>query len=164
MSGVVDATLGFLPSLVAQPALAIYGLALLALVPAGLLWARLDARTVNQESVATKPTRFLLSIGVHAVTLLWMFNFVRSERTAGLVPTLTIWMVLVCSTWELGCIVWQAARGRESHFNYRTPIDSAIFMSMGIFATLLVAGNLPLAWEVVARHPSPVARRWRRIP
>ena len=153
MSGLLDAARGVLPSLFAQPALAIYGVVLLALVPAGLLWAWLDTRIVHQESVATKPTRFLLSIGVHAATLSWMFSFVRPERTEGLAPMLTIWIVLVCSTWELGCIVWQAAHGRESHFNHRTPMDSAIFVSMGIFATLLVAGNLPLAWEI-ARRPA----------
>ena len=154
MSGagsLVDAAIAFVPHLFRQPALATYGVILLALVPAGLLWSRLDHRTVNEDSVAAKPTKFLLSIGVHAITLSWMFNFVRPERVHAFLPLLAVWVVLVSSTWELGCIGWQAARGRESHFNHRTPVDSAIFMSMGIFATLLVAGNLPLAWEIGRR-------------
>ena len=151
--GIINAALAFLPTLLAQPALAAYGVVLLALVPAGLLWSRFDPRTVNGESVATKPTRFLLSIGVHAITLSWMFGFVRPDRVHAFAPMLTVWMVLICSTWELGCIGWQAARARESHFNHRTPMDSAIFISMGIFATLLVAANLPLAWEI-ARRPA----------
>ena len=151
--GIFHTTLAFLPKLLAQPSLATYGIVLLALVPVGLLWSRLDGRTVNDESVATKPTRFLLSIGVHAVTLSWMFGFVRADRIHAFAPMLTVWMILICSTWELGCIGWQAARARESHFNHKTPIDSAIFISMGIFATLLVAGNLPLAWEI-ARRPA----------
>ena len=150
-TGSIDAALAFLPNLFAQPLLAACGFVLLALVPAGLLWARLDARTVNDESVATKPTRFLLSIGVHAVTVSWMFSLVRPERMNAFTPMLAVWMVVVCSAWELACIGWQAARGRESHFNHKTPMDSAIFISMGVFATLLVAGNLPLAWEIVRR-------------
>lgn len=154
MSGaidVVDAISTILPHLFRQRALATFGFVLLALVPVGLLWSRLDGRTVNDESVATKPTRFLLSIGVHAVTLSWMFGFVRPERVHAFAPMLAVWVVLVSSTWELACIGWQAARARESHFNHRTPTDSAIFISMGIFATLLVAGNLPLAWEIACR-------------
>ena len=154
MSGagsLVDAAIAFVPHLFRQPALATYGVVLLALVPAGLLWSRLAHRTVNEESVAAKPTKFLLSIGMHAITLSWMFNFLRPEREHALSPMLAVWVVLLSSTWELGCIGWQAARGRESHFNHRTPVDSVIFMSMGIFATLLVAGNLPLAWEIACR-------------
>ena len=154
MSGagnLVDAAFAFVPHLFRQAALASYGVVLLALVPAGLLWSRVDRRTVNGESVATKPTRFLLSISMHAITLSWMFGFVRPDRVHAFLPMLAVWVVLVSSTWELGCIGWQAARARESHFNHRTPMDSAIFMSMGIFATLLVAGNLPLAWEIVRR-------------
>ncbi len=150
-NGIINAALAFLPMLLAQPALAAYGIILLALVPVGLLWSRFDPRTVNDESVATKPTRFLLSIGIHAITLSWMFGFVRPDRAHAFAPMLTVWMVLICSTWELGCIGWQAARARESHFNHRTPMDSAIFISMGLFATLLVAANLPLAWEIAHR-------------
>ena len=82
-----------------------------------------------------------------------MFGFVRADRVHTFLPMLAVWVVLLSSTWELGCIGWQAARARESHFNHRTPVDSAIFISMGVFATLLVAGNLPLAWEI-ARRPA----------
>ena len=151
MSGFVDAISDFLPHLLRQGALAAYGIVLLALVPLGLLWAHPDRRVVNDESVATKPTRFLLSIGVHTLTLSWMFGFVRPERVDAFAPTLTVWIVLVSSTWEIACIGWQAAKGRPSHFNHATPRDSAIFTSMGVFATLLVIGNLPLAWEVAVR-------------
>ena len=156
MSGagdLVDAAIAFVPHLFRQTALATYGVVLLTLVPAGLLWSRLDHRTVNDESAATKPTKFLLSIGMHALTLSWMFGFVRPDRAHAILPMLAVWVVLVSSTWELGCIGWQAARARESHFNHETTMDSAIFMSMGVFATLLVVGNLPLAWEI-ARRPS----------
>ena len=145
----VDAAWAFLPHLFRQQTLAIYGLVLLALVPAGLLWSELDKRNVDGESVAAKPTRFLLSLGVHAITLSWMFGFVRPDRMNAFVPMLALWMILISSTWELACILWQAARARQSHFNHSTPTDSAIYMSMGIFATLLVAANLPLAWAIV---------------
>jgi len=141
-----------------QRVLAGYSLALLALVPAGLVWAWRDSRNVDGEAVALKPTRFALSIGVYILTASAMFSYVRPERRAAFLPSAAVWMMIVGSTVELSCIVLQAARTRRSHFNRSTPRDAAIYAAMGAFAVLFIGAVLPLAWEIAQRpdeHADP---------
>ena len=45
------------------------GLATLAMVPAGVVWALLDRRQIGRERVAIKPTKFALSIAVYLLTV-----------------------------------------------------------------------------------------------
>ena len=135
-----------------QRVLAGYGLALLLSVPAGVVWVRLDKRTVDGEPVALKPTRFALSIGIYMLTGSAMFRYVRQERSSTFLPNAAVGMMVVGSTVELAGIVGQAARARRSHFNMSTPIDAAIYAVMGPFAVLFIGAVLPLAWEI-ARRP-----------
>lgn len=145
---------GWLP----QPALAGYGAALLAMVPAGLVWARRDPRRVDGEPVALKPTRFALSIGAYMLTASATFALVRPERRSALPARATVWMMTSGSTVELACILLQAARARRSHFNDSTPGDAAIYATMGAFAVLFIGGVFPLAWEIARRPGGPVDR------
>lgn len=135
-----------------QPALAACGVAFLALVPAGAVWAWRDLRTIGGESVALKPIRFALSIGVYMLTASAMFAYVRPERRGAGLPNSTVWMMIIGSTVEFSCIAFQAARARRSHFNRSTPNDAAIYATMGMFAVLFIGAVLPLAWEI-ARRP-----------
>lgn len=136
-----------------QPILAAYGAVLLALVPAGVVWAWRDRRNVDGEAVALKPTRFALSIGIYMLTASAMFSYVRPERQSAFLPSAAVWMMVVGSTVELVCIVLQAARARRSHFNMSTPGDAVIFATMGVFAVLFTGAVLPLAWEIAWRPP-----------
>jgi len=136
-----------------QRVLAAYGVALLALVPAGVVWAWRDPRNVDGEVIAVKPTRFALSIGVYMLTASAMFSYVRPERRSAFLPSAVVWMMVVGSTVELSCIVLQAARARRSHFNTSTRGDAAIYSAMGAFAVLFIGAVLPLGWEI-ARRPA----------
>ena len=136
-----------------QRVLADYGTALLVSVPAGVVWAWRDTRTVDGEAVALKPTRFALSIGIYMLTASAMFSYVRPERRSGFLPSAAVGMMVVGCTIELACIVLQAARARRSHFNTSTRGDAAIYAAMGAFAVLLIGAVLPLAWEI-ARWPA----------
>jgi len=141
-----------------QRVLAGYGVALLMLVPAGVVWAWHDLRSIDGEAVALKPTRFALSIAVYMLTASAMFSYVRPERRSALLPSAAVWMMIVGCTVELSCIVLQAARARRSHFNRSTPLDAAIYAAMGAFAVLFIGAVLPLAWEIGRRpdeHADP---------
>lgn len=141
-----------------QRLLAGYGVALLALVPAGVIWAWRDTRNVDGEAVALKPTRFALSLGVYMLTASSLFSYVRPERRSALLPSAAVWMMIVGCTVELSCIVLQAARARRSHFNTSTRGDAAIYATMGGFAVLFVDAVLPLALEIAQRpdeHADP---------
>lgn len=140
----------------AQPVLTAVGLLMLALVPIGLTWARLDHRLVRGELVALKPTKFAASIGVYLLTVSWMLGFARPERLGAPLVQAGIWGLAVGAAVEFFCIALQAARGRASHFNTATPFDAGIAGTMLIMAILFVGCLLPLAWEV-ARRPRPDA-------
>ena len=127
------------------------GLIILALVPAGALWAVLDARRVGRERPAIKPTKFALSIAVYLLSASWMLGYARPERMSSVLVQMSTWGLLVGATVELVCITVQAARGRRSHFNTATRIDTAIAGTMAVLAVLFIGMLLPLAWEIGQR-------------
>jgi hypothetical protein len=136
-----------------DPALALRatGLIILALVPAGALWAALDTRRVGRERVAIKPTKFALSISVYLLTVSWMLGYARPDRMSSAPMQMSTWGLLVGATVELACIALQAARGRRSHFNTASRIDTAIAVMMAVLAILFTGMLLPLAWEIGQR-------------
>ena len=81
-----------------------------------------------------------------------MFRFVPLARRTAFAPQAAVWIMVIGSTVELACILVQAARARQSHFNRATPGDAAIYAVMGMFAVFFTGGVVPLAWEI-ARRP-----------
>ncbi|MFE9246864.1 hypothetical protein [Nocardiopsis sp. NPDC006938] len=108
--------------------------ALLAVSAVGLV---LDDRLVNNDPIWLKPAKFAVSIIVYNATLAWMLTLLtRGRRTAWWLGT----VVAATTAGEMALLVTQAARGRMSHFNNATPLDSAIYAVMGgMIATLWVA-------------------------
>jgi hypothetical protein len=150
-------TFSLLPALFErQRTLTRFGLVLLALALPCLLLALADpARLPTGISPWVKPTKFFVSTGVFALTTAWFFGFVRDERRAA--PLLRYGVVLplvAAASFEMFWIVWQAAHGVDSHYNNARPIDGIMFGLMGLFAVVLTASLVPLAWEI-ARRPRP---------
>jgi hypothetical protein len=140
-----------------QPALAAYGFALLLLaVPLAALQL-IDPRLLNGISVWVKPVKFLVSVGVFALTAAWFFGYIRPERRAALLPRLVVVMLIGAGSFELLWIGWQAAHGLESHFNTDTLFFNLMYALMGLFALILVGSTLPLAWEI-GRRPAAGVR------
>jgi hypothetical protein len=132
--------------------LALYGLALLALALAGAAMQIVDARTLaSGVNVWVKPVKFLVSIGVFALTAAWFFGYIRPERRKALLPRLAVVMLILAGTLELLWIGWQAGNGLESHFNNDTPFYNMMYGLMGLFALILIGSALPLAWEIGRR-------------
>ena len=63
-----------------QPALAAYGALLLALTPFMLAIQLFDLRTFDGVDVWAKPTKFVVSVAVFALTTAWFFGYVRADR------------------------------------------------------------------------------------
>lgn len=136
-----------------QKTLAIYGMILLVLAVPALIGQWLDPRTVAGENVWIKPTKFLVSIAVFAITSGWFFGYVQPARRNSKLMLGTVAVVIVAGSFELFYISWQAANGLPSHFNGTTPFYTIMYRLMGLGAFLLIATTLPLAWEI-GRRPA----------
>ena len=105
------------------------GLLLLAalLVSLAGLWA--DPRIITGAPAWLKPAKFAISLAIYSLTLAWIFTYLpgwtRVRRIAG-------WTTAVALPLEAVLISLQAWRGTTSHFNFRTPLDGAVFSVMGL--------------------------------
>lgn len=134
-----------------DPILAGFGLALLALAIVLGVAAMLDARQLHGEDVWAKPVKFLLSVGLFALTSAWFIGDLPEPRRGAAPIRAARWTIIAASTFELAYITWQGALGQASHFNESTPFHTVMFALMGIGAVALTATTLPLAREI-ARH------------
>jgi hypothetical protein len=142
-----------------QRTLATYGLTLLALAAASFLLQTIDPRLLESGvNIWVKPTKFLASIGIFALTAAWFFGYARPERRGSLPMRAAVGLILVGGSFELAYIGWQAAQGLESHFNTGSLFHTIMYALMGLFAVLLVGSTLPMAWEI-ARRPAAGLRR-----
>jgi hypothetical protein len=136
-----------------QRLLTLFGLAALLLAPPVLALQAIDPRTLHGVSVWLKPAKFLVSVGVFALTSAWYWGYVAPERRTGRPLRLTAAVLVGSAGFELLYIALQAARGLDSHFNLTSPLYVAMYGLMGLAAVLLVGTVLPLAWQIV-RHPA----------
>jgi hypothetical protein len=141
-----------------QRHLALYGLALVMLALAGAAMQTIDPRVLaSGVNVWVKPVKFLVSVGVFALTAAWFFGYVRPERRGALLPRMAVVMLIGAGSLELLWIGWQAGNGLESHFNHDTFFFDIMYSLMGLFAVILIGSTLPLAWEI-ARRPAAGTR------
>src|SRR5687768_10008566 len=96
-----------------QPLLAVYGFGLLLLAIPLLALQLVDPRTLNGISVWVKPVKFLVSVGVFALTAAWFFGYIRPERRKALLPRAVVAMIIGAGSLELAWIGWQASQGLE---------------------------------------------------
>lgn len=137
-----------------QRALTIYSLVLLAFLVATFVAQMIDVRTFAGDNVWTKPSKFLFSVAVFALTCAWSFGYVRADRRTSPLLRATVAALIVAGSFEILYIAWQAAQGQASHFNHSTPFHAIMYGLMGVGAVVLVGTTLPLAWEITRR---PVA-------
>jgi hypothetical protein len=137
-----------------QRTLTVYGLLLLVLTPFMLLAQQLDVRTFDDIDVWAKPTKFVFSVAVFALTSAWFFGYVRPDRRKAPSLRTSVAVIIAAGSFEIIYISWQAAHGLASHFNKSSSFYEIMYALMGLGAVSLVAATLPLAWEI-ARRPAP---------
>jgi len=99
-----------------------------------------DQRTLAGAPIWAKPFKFAVSGALYFATWSWLVSLLpRFRRTAS---WLTNFLVLIFAA-EYVLLVFQAARGRASHFNNSTPQDALIYnvmgkMIMGLWVATLV--------------------------
>jgi hypothetical protein len=140
-----------------QRVLAAYGMLLLVLTPLMLAMQQFDLRTFDSVDVWIKPTKFVFSVAVFALTIAWFFGYVRPERRRIWSLRVIVPVIIAAGSFEIIYIGWQAGHGLASHFNQSSVFFAIMYGLMGVGAVSLVATTLPLAWEI-ARRPAPGSR------
>jgi hypothetical protein len=149
---------GVLPELFRrQPAMALLGILLAALVIPAVIAAGLDPRVLDGEEVWSKPAKFLASTSLFALTSAWMFGYVTPEARRGRTAAAIVAILWTTFLFEDAYISLQAWRGERSHFNFTDPLHSTLFGLMGAGAVLMVTTCLMQAW-LIARRPAPGLR------
>lgn len=118
-----------------------------------------DPREVMGVNVWLKPMKFALSIGIYSLTMAWVLAYLPL-RDHQRISRGTV----VCMVVELGLILWQAARGQQSHFNISTIGNAAIFSTMGVFIglnSLLVLYTLIAFFKGDIPLPAHMLWAWR---
>ncbi len=117
----------------------------------------LDPRLLNGTSVWLKPGKFMLSACVHFLTLVWLSRLVQSGWQGTYLGRLVIWGSIAPMAFEIGYIVFRAALGQASHFNF-SPTGLVMYQLMGLGAWTLMAAVAALGILLI-RSPHPEAPR-----
>ncbi|MFM9879952.1 MAG: hypothetical protein ACKVOO_06035 [Burkholderiaceae bacterium] len=126
--------------------------AALLLLACAIAWT-LDTRTLNGVSVWSKPLKFNLSFALHLLTLAWLIRHMAPVSRSGGWALLAVRTVVIATLIELLYISFQAARGRQSHFNFETQWETAAYYAlMGGAALAVVFATAVLGW-LLWRHP-----------
>lgn len=121
-----------------------------------------DSRTVTGVNTWIKPMKFCLSVTAYLWTLAWFLHYVRDSRRSFNIISYSVTVLMFI---EMVCLYSQAARGVQSHFNFSTAYDAAMFAMMGmmIYLNLLFdvwAGVLFLVKKPAIPHAYLWGIRW----
>lgn len=134
------------------------GILCLALAVPSAIALGLDWRTINDVNVWSKPLKFQLSFALHWLTVACLLSLLSSKAASA--TSLRWWLRIGASSAvvEVLYITLQAARGRGSHFNFSTPLETVLYYGlMGGAAVLMMLATM---WVGVMlwRHTEPQER------
>ncbi|MEV7413912.1 hypothetical protein [Streptomyces sp. NPDC089919] len=116
-----------------------------------------DDRILVGARIWHKPLKFALSFGLYGGTLAWLHSLLtRGRRTSWWAGT----VIAAAGAVELAVIVGQVLRGKRSHFNNETPLDSALFSLMGTTVVVLWLAALVVAVLLFRQPMADPATSW----
>lgn len=101
-----------------------------------------DPRDLGGAPIWLKPLKFSVSFVLYGVVLAWMISLLQRR------PRWGYWLgvlVTVTGVVEMTVIVGQVVRGRQSHFNVATPLDTTLWAVMAATIVLLWLATLGVA-------------------
>src|SRR4051812_13142613 len=140
-------------------ALTAFTAAMAALTVVCLAGLALDPRLLGGQPIWAKPLKFSVSFVLYAATLAWMISLIAAPRTrrwarrAGAV-------VATAGTIEMVAIVGQVVRGRASHFDIATPLDTAVWATMGATIAVLWVATAAIGVLLLRERTLPVDTAW----
>jgi hypothetical protein len=141
----------------ANQALTLLGNAMLITFFAALVGVFVDHRVITGAPAWLKPAKFAISVSIYCFTFVWLLGFVEKRpRLVRLSANVTVASFIV----EMVVIITQAARGTTSHFNQTTPLNTALWFTMGGFIVLVWTMNLLLAIMLLLERMPDRALAW----
>lgn len=119
-----------------------------------------DERVLDGISVWIKPLKFQASLALHFATLAVLAGLLEEARRRSRTFSLIVGASVAAGLFEIAYIMLQAARGRASHFNNETALESVMYALMGVGAVILVLAPLIIGVWLLRDH----GRRLRADP
>jgi hypothetical protein len=116
-----------------------------------------DDRILIGAPIWLKPFKFAVSIGLYFVTWAWMTSLL--EKGTRLARYTSNALVVIMAV-EYPILVVQVLRGRASHFNVATPLDTALYSIMGVSIAGLWICTFVLTVLLVRTPIRDAASRW----
>ncbi|MEM1133279.1 MAG: hypothetical protein AAGH53_10105 [Pseudomonadota bacterium] len=107
-----------------------------------------DNRLLDSSAIWTKPQKFNISLALHFITLAVLAQMLPAETRNGWVMRITAYLAAGAFIAETIYIIIQASRGRRSHYNFDTPLETAIYIAMGVGAVMIVSSAAVLAVQL----------------
>lgn len=102
----------------------------------------IDPRVLNDIAVWIKPLKFQAALALHFVTLVLLAPLLSEARRRASGFRTIVGVSTAAGLFEIGYIMLQAARGRASHFNDETVLETVMYALMGVGAVILVVAPL----------------------
>lgn len=110
-----------------------FGLVMLAGAVITAVLTQLTSTHVMGVNAFVKPTKFYLSGFILAWSMGYFMQYLSNQKQV----TIYNWVYIITISYELLAITWQAALGKQSHFNKNTLFDEAVFYVMGFMITVV---------------------------
>lgn len=153
----LDPRLPIRRSFAINPLLTLTGLAMIVTLLGTLTGLLVDHRVITGAPAWLKPTKFAISISLYSFTLLWMLSFVKGHKhLVNLVANVTAIGFAV----EMIIIIGQVIRDTSSHFNFTTPLNDALYVTMGVFIMLVWIATLVAAILLLIQRMPDATFAW----
>lgn len=120
-----------------------------------------DDRTLVGMPVWNKPFKFAVSFVAYGLSTAWILSLLPRHRPgAGRVGWWAGSALAFAMAVEMLLIAGQAFRGRQSHFNNATPLDAAVYQTMGAFSLVLWSGTFAVAVLLFRARLTDRASAW----
>lgn len=114
-----------------------------------------DPRVLTGAPIWLKPFKFAVSFVLYGATLAWMLSLLPRRSRA---VERAVVVIVAVAVVENAVIVGQVIRGQTSHFNDTTPLNTALFATMGAAIMVLFFAHLVIGIVVlIQRIPDRVA-------
>lgn len=110
-----------------------------------------DGRMLDGVNVWDKPFKFAISLTIHFATLAVLVYLLPEDVRRGTTLRVFTALAVAAAVFEILYIALQAMRGRKSHFNFETPLESALYGVMGMGAVLLIVLPFVMGVSILRR-------------